>query len=361
MNLNNWLKRLLVALVVTGGMVLTSCGGGGDPPPSMVCGDGGSPPPSTLPYTPSTPRYAYVVNFKSNQILQYSANPSTGVLSPAFYYSTQDNPSGIAVAGDYAYVTYFSTTPGISYRVSQFSINPLDGRLSPTTSPEAQVATGNNPNGIVISPDRKFAYISNGGFNSISKFSIDASTGALTEVTIPDTPRVATGIAPNGLAFSPNGKFLYVTNNDDNKGTTLSAFSVDSAGDLTPLVPATYNTGIGPTGIAFAGNGDYAYVSNFGNNTITIYSANSSTGALITLCSTLPRGRSPSGIAIAPYGNFVYQLNWAINPIFKGSTLFQFWLNPTTGRLTAASAETLTSQDEKGEPVDGEPNGIAFK
>jgi 6-phosphogluconolactonase len=285
----------------------------------------------------SAVQYAYVASYTNSQLWHYSVNATTGVLTPTVFSETDGNPSGIAVAGNFAYVTHFSTN-----KISQYSIDPATGHLGEVTSAATRYATGNNPNGIVISPSGSFAYVSNGGHNSISKYAINATTGVLTEVTSFAT-RFPTGVAPNGLTLSPNGSFLYVTNNGSNTGTTLSTFSVDSAGDLTAL--ATVAAGTGPTGVSLAASGNYAYVSNYGGNTITQYAANPATGTL-TIGASVATGANPAGFAVSPFGNFAYALNWTDN------TVSQYSINPSTGALTVISGTPATGVT---------PDGIAFR
>jgi cytochrome P450 len=49
---------------------------------------------------------------------------------------------------------------------------------------------------------------------------------------------------------------------------TVSQYAVGTAGQLTPLMPATITAGIGPGWIAFDPFGKYAYVVNLGNGTL---------------------------------------------------------------------------------------------
>ena len=80
------------------------------------------------------------------------------------------------------------------------------------------------------------------GPNGISAYTI-GSGGALTAIT---TGTFTTGIYPNGIAISPNGNYLYVTNSSS---SSISAYTIGSGGALSPIT-GTFTTGTGPLGIA---------------------------------------------------------------------------------------------------------------
>ena len=58
-----------------------------------------------------------------------------------------------------------------------------------------------------------FAYVPNHGSNTVSAYTIDATTGALTSVA--GSP-FATGTGPFAVAVSPNGQFVDVVKGNDN-------------------------------------------------------------------------------------------------------------------------------------------------
>jgi 6-phosphogluconolactonase (cycloisomerase 2 family) len=82
-------------------------------------------------------------------------------------------------------------------------------------------------------------------------FSIDNSTGVLTPLS--GTP-VATGLYPGGPYLHPTGKFLYVTNGGDG---TISGYTINSTSGALTLISgspfAATNSGmIGIYNIAFS-------------------------------------------------------------------------------------------------------------
>ena len=78
----------------------------------------------------------------------------------------------------------------------------------------------------------------------ISVYRVDSESGALTQIQ--DSPYPSGGRNPVGAVTSPDGKYLYVINKDDN---SIVAFAIGTDGKLYPQ--HTYNTpGSYPSSIA---------------------------------------------------------------------------------------------------------------
>jgi len=142
---------------------------------------------------------------------------------------------------------------------------------------------GTSPQGIRVTPDGKFVVVANQGTSTVSVFSLDATTGALTEV--PGSP-FASGNEPGPVAIdppvlagtTPSGKFVFVGNSGDN---TLSAYSIDSAGSLTPVsgTPIPLGTNAQPSSIAVDPAGKFVYVS-IASQQVAGFAFDPNTGAL---------------------------------------------------------------------------------
>jgi len=68
-----------------------------------------------------------------------------------------------------------------SNSVSQYTINPSTGAL---TVVGAAVLAGNSPRSVTVDPSGKFAYTANFASNNVSLYSINAGTGVLTTVNL---------------------------------------------------------------------------------------------------------------------------------------------------------------------------------
>jgi Lactonase, 7-bladed beta-propeller len=72
----------------------------------------------------------------------------------------------------------------------------------------------------------EFVYVTNLSSNNVSAYAINASTGALTQLT--GSP-FAAGYQPSGVAIDSSGKFLYVANNGSISGHysgNVSAYAI---------------------------------------------------------------------------------------------------------------------------------------
>jgi 6-phosphogluconolactonase len=64
--------------------------------------------------------------------------------------------------------------------VATYAITPSSGILSVSGSP---VAAGTFPVNVVLDPSGQFAYVANDNSNDISVYSVDVSTGVLTQIS----------------------------------------------------------------------------------------------------------------------------------------------------------------------------------
>ena len=118
-----------------------------------------------------------------------------------------------------------------------------------------------SPRGVV-----EYAYVTNENVNSISGFSINATTGALTPVS--GSP-FATGTSPIGIAVDPTGKFVYAANANSRN---VSGYSINtSTGALTPVPRSPFTAGSHPVAVAVDPKGLFAYVPNAADSTVSAY------------------------------------------------------------------------------------------
>ena len=104
------------------------------------------------------------------------------------------------------------------------------------------VNSGPGPLGVAITPDGKSVYVTNEFANAVRQFSV--GTGGALSVKSPAT--VQSGVNPDGIAVSPDGKSAYVTSINDN---TVWQYDIDpQSGTLVPKSPATVATGEGAIG-----------------------------------------------------------------------------------------------------------------
>jgi 6-phosphogluconolactonase len=223
--------------------------------------------------------------------------------------------------------------------VSVFSIDSTTGALTALGAP---VPTGMSPYAIAAGPGGQFVYVVNEISNNISVYAVNATSGALT--AIPDSP-FAAGTNPQALTFDPSGAYLYIAN----KGSdNLSAYAVDAGtGALAPLSPATYPTGSGPSAVidsngeSVSSEGGFLYVANNGgSNNISVFAITAGTGALTSVVgSPFAAGGNPHALALTPFTPWDYGEVYLYTANLDGtnSTISGFNVDPDTGALTALS------------------------
>ncbi len=108
----------------------------------------------------------------------------------------------------------------------------------------AKIPVGLHPAHVVLTPDGRFAYITNGGDNSVTV--IDAAARSVVAT-------IAVGKFPHGVRFAPDGKQAYVANL---KGGSVSVIDVATRKEI-----AQIPVGKGPAQVGFTPDGLLAFVS----------------------------------------------------------------------------------------------------
>ena len=142
-------------------------------------------------------------------------------------------------------------------------------------------------------------------------------------------------------------RFVY-TNDDISAGNTVSGFSSDSTGVLTPIAGSPFSTGgtgggggsLGAARITVAG-GKFLYVSNGGSHNISAFAVNATTGVLTPVAgSPFSDGESAGlgdiSLAASPDGKFLFA------GLAANTSLATFGIG-TDGSLTSLSSVTLTA------------------
>ena len=284
-----------------------------------------------------TGRYAYVTNHGSGDITQFSINATTGALtSLGLVSSGGPTPYSVAVdpTGQYVYVTNQDDPTGGASSVAQFKIGAT-GTLTPIGSGAVTLLNGGATSVVAyqISISGIHAYVANRntdtGNGTIAQFDINPNTGALTW----SGPDVSTGAGSGslGIAINPVATFAYVDNFDVN---TVSQFSINaSTGRLTAIPANTLPTDVHPYPITISADGQFAYWANKANNSLSQSKIDPSTGSLGSGTNTTVTGGHPQYVAIDPFSRYVYVVNFelAVDP---GNTVSQYNIDLATGLLT---------------------------
>ena len=319
-------------------LLLAACGGGGGG------GGGGAPAPAPVSVAP---RFAYVANY-DNTVSIFAVDAASGKLRHNGYVTAGTRPSAVAVdpAGRFAFVVN-----SVSSDISAYTINATTGALTQINCGGgagcngASFLAGSAPLSITIDPSGRFAYVANNtNSGSISAYTINAGNGTLARVDCGGGSGCSIG---NGADFTA-GTYPYSVSVDPsgkfvyvtNDGSdNVSAYRINAAtGALTAVTGSPFVAGLRPRALALDPTGKFAYVANNGGS-VSAYAVNSSTGALSPVTGSPFVTGAPGlyTVAVDTTGRFVYAGN-------GGATVetFAFSINASTGALTPLAGSPFT-------------------
>ena len=226
----------------------------------------------------------------NTMISAYSIN-SSGALVPLANYTVSSGLSTLVTAGNHLYVAGF-----YSNSITVFSIGP-SGELIQNV-PGSPFATDTGPHSIAVDPSGSVLYTANNGVptaneptpGSISSFTIDSSTGALTPVPGNPLPIAFAGT----ISIDPMGKFLFVPETNG-----VSVYAIDAAtGVLSGVAGSPFLAGTSPGSVSIDPANQIVYVVNGGSANVSEFTLGS-TGALAPLAGPpAPVGTNPGYMAI---------------------------------------------------------------
>ena len=184
---------------------------------------------------------------------------------------------------------------------------------------------------IVVSPENRYAYVADKGLDRIYCYKLDPAQGTMTPNTPPFTT-TQTGAGPRHLRFHPNGKRVYVINELSN---SVSVYTYDAgSGALTetqtiPTLPKDFSGRTKCADLKITPDGRYLYGTNRGHDSIACYRiAEDGTLSLIAIESSL--GKEPQNLAITDDGS------WLLCANRQGNSVAVFHIDGMTGRLKSA-------------------------
>jgi DNA-binding beta-propeller fold protein YncE len=206
--------------------------------------------------------FVYVASPGSHEVFQYGVT-STGALSPLEppAIGAGDTPTSAVVSPNGRWV-YATNLDG----VLQFDLRP-GGLLAPMTPQELPAAGAVK---VAASPDRRSVYVAQQS-GTISQYDVgvDGSLSPKNPATV--MVRLPPASPLSGLAVSPDGRSVYVTNvgPSDTKANLIYQFDVGADGTLSPKNPPSVAAGEGPASIVVSPDGRSAYVTNSGSDNVS--------------------------------------------------------------------------------------------
>ncbi len=226
------------------------------------------------------------------------------------------NSVAVHPSGKFAYVV---AGGGGSNSVAKYTIDATTGALTSLGT----FAVGGFAQSVAVDPSGKFAYVATvsgaaGPADNVAMYTINATTGALASIGT-----IAAGTDPVSVVVDPSSKFAYVANSSSND---VSMYTINATtGALASI--GTIAAGTDPVSVAVDPSGKFAYVTNNNSNDVSMYTIDTTSGAL-TPMGTIAAGQSPTSIAVHPSGKFAYVTNSGSDDVSMYS------IDTTTGVLT---------------------------
>lgn len=270
-----------------------------------------------------SPDYATTGN---GSITAFSINSSTGRLTlvpntavlnhqiPQNYFEVGANPVMSKIGSGSC---LFTLSPNSIY---PYSVNSSTGQLTVTTTGTIAIGGSSSLTSINTSTGTSassYVYLTDGPGNQILTETAGSSACSLssvaggTQANLPPQPNVSGALYPVNSLTSNSGKFLYVINQNtlgtsttSNANSTISAFTINSQGQLAPLSDSTnnpYSVGSGPVCIAQDPSNQYLYISDLNDSTVTGKLVDQNRGYLSNLArgTVFPTSSKPSCLAVS--------------------------------------------------------------
>lgn len=247
--------------------------------------------------------------------------------------------------GRYVLMANFGSSSVTVLRINE------DGSLGEQTAFMKHIGRGKDPSfqskahphSVDVSPDNRYAIVSDLGVDKVFVYHFDAATGKLSPDDAPFVEAEAGG-GPRHFVFDPAGKFGYSLHEMTGFITTMAweaqtgkFTKVQDARTLAPNFIGANDS----AEIAIHPNGKFLYESNrrfrgaelFGPDTIGVFAINSGKGTLTEIEQVPPGGAMPRQFAIDPTGGYLF----AENELSGNVVLFR--IDSNTGRLTQTKSE----------------------
>ena len=219
----------------------------------------------------------------------------------------------------------FVASASMAAWAQESSSGPLATKL-PRNRVVATVPVGSAPQGIVVTPNRSFVYVANGGSISISEIATATNTVALT---------IPLSYSPGALAITPDGSTLYIANY---YASSVSVFDTAS-NSVTQTLPLSE----GPTFLAMSPDGTQLYVlCNYQEGSGVIAIIDTATNQVSS--TTINVGGFPQSLVFTADGKYAYEVNDPASSVTVIDTTTQSISGTlATGQLHAGGLALLPS------------------
>ncbi len=275
--------------------------------------------PSFLAIAPNG-KFIYTVNEVSRKqaglISAYSFDAKTGKLQFINQTSSgSENPCHISISKNGRWVLTANYSGG---SLAALPVN-ADGSIAAFTQHIVHTGKGKIPgrqdmphvHSVFLSPDEKFLLTPDLGTDQVSIYQFNQDAKQPLSQGIQPFIAIEPASGPRHLDFSPNGKFVYVT--EEISGMVSVHSYLNGKTSFIQRIathPADYTGQPGNADIHLSADGKFLYASNRGKeNNIAIFSIDIASGKLTALGYESTRGEGPRNFSIDPSGNFLLVAN----------------------------------------------------
>jgi 6-phosphogluconolactonase len=300
--------------------------------------------------TTQVARFLYSANTGSNNVSAYAIDAATGTLTSVAGSPFPANVGPLFIAANRAGSSLYVSSEGAVNtppRISAYSINGTTGALTQVTNSPFELSPtpfmGPSPSvRPIVHPSGASVYMGIRLSSFLYGATVDPASGNLTP--IPNLPQV--GVGQQFGAFDAAGKVLYLPNDNFNGGANgaISAYTAATpSGALTPL--GSFATGGRlPGGITLNVAGTFLLSANNGSGTVSVFAVDAVSGALSAAPGSpfsTGAGTAPTSVWIHRNGKFVYVSNTNAHP--TPSSIAAFQLDATTGALTPVAGSPFST------------------
>lgn len=268
--------------------------------PSSIASGGSN---TGYPITHPTAPFLYTTNQSADNISMFriGSDGQLSQLSPFNVATTGSQPIAIAIhpSGLYGYVGFNATST-----IDIFDIDTVTGQWTYSSS----LPGCGSARELEIHPSGSYLYALCSSGSEIRIHTI--SSGALTYIG-----SSASGSQPNGLTLTSDAQFLYVTSQSSNQ---VRMYSVNTSGTLSVLSPATVGTDTWPAEVVVDPQSRYLYVNCWQAATLSVrmYLIAADGQLSDNSPNSIPTGgSSPIHMDMDPTGRYVYVSNSTPNNI----------------------------------------------
>jgi 6-phosphogluconolactonase len=241
-----------------------------------------------------------------------------------------------------------------NYTGGNVAVIPIlpDGHLGEATSvqkdagtlgPDKERQDAPHAHWIEASARNRFVYVSDLGLDRVLIYKFDATKGELSRDESATangasggkdffSATLAPGTGPRHVAFSLDGRFMYVLGELD---ATVTAFANEDQETYRSIqkiagLPAGFSGKNTAAEIAIHPSGEFLYTSNRGDDSIAEFNIDKSTGHLTLIGHASTLGEEPRNFAIDPTGKYLLIANQ------HTGTIVEYAIDSVTGKLSRA-------------------------